>query len=365
MVGVDPEIGTSALRFWLATGSAALLVAAGVLVLALPQKRALTSVACSGIVVLGAILATSLAWMYFDRSLGRDRNAERQALETRAEQLTGRALAPGSALACLDATAGESVEVACEKALFASPASVAAATSYVAARLAVLSDLVAYAKRGGASIDNAMLPLRHSLEIDRFGFLAHALKMRDGCTSQHCPALELLHDRSHVIANLSANTLDHYLEHYQTVWAQPPEAPVAEAAHPEPTAMAQSTALGSHKVLVNIDFPTAASIPPISIMNPEPTGRVPPGVNAAAATNSNPPSASSPRRMHKQAANPPVQAGAVAAQAQNDPVWTPAVAGAPPPQTAATATATAAVPAANLASGARAPVQLNPFASSQ
>ena len=45
--------------------------------------------------------------------------------------------------------AGENVEAACEKALFAAPATVAAASSYVAARLTLLSDVVAYIKAGG------------------------------------------------------------------------------------------------------------------------------------------------------------------------------------------------------------------------
>ena len=52
--------------------------------------------------------------------------------EARAEQLGAQALAPGSPLACLNALAGDGVETACEKAMFVSPASVAAASSYVA-----------------------------------------------------------------------------------------------------------------------------------------------------------------------------------------------------------------------------------------
>ena len=48
-------------------------------------------------------------------------------LKLRAEELAAHALSPGSSLACLDALAGDSVETACEKALFASPANVAAA----------------------------------------------------------------------------------------------------------------------------------------------------------------------------------------------------------------------------------------------
>ncbi len=364
MVGVDPEMGSSVLRLWIAAGSAALLVAVCVLALARPRASLLSAVAHTAVVALAAILGAAMTWAFLDRAAVRDHDADRGALEMRAEELTARSLAPGSSLACLDALAGDSVEAACEKALFASPATVAIATSYVAARLALVSDMVAYVRHGGADIDSALLPLRHSLETDPFGFLAHALVVRDGCTSQSCQAIEVLHDSSRVRANLSAATLDRYLQHYLTVWAQSPDGPVAETTDGQPTATSQLAAQGPRKVLVNIDFPTAASIPPVSIMNPEPTGKVLPGVAAAAAANPNPPAAvatsAAPqaRRSHKQAANPPAQAATPSpppspsgAQAQVDPVWTPA-----PP---------AAAPQADFVSGGAAPVQLNPSSSPQ
>lgn len=337
MVGVNPK-----------TGSAALAVAVG-----------------TGGIALGAMLGASMAWSLLDRLPTRSHDADRRALEMRAEELTARALAPSSALACLDAVAGEGVEAACEKALFASPATVASATSYAAARLALLADMVAYVRTGGVGIDSTLLPLRRALEADAFGFVAHALAVRDGCTSQDCKALDILHDASRVRANLSGGTLDRYLERYLLVWAQPPDGAVADAALAQPDAPAQPSAPPPRKT-VNIDFPTAASIPPISIMNPEPTGKVVPGEAAAAAANANPPAASpsSSRRPKKQAGNPPAPAvapnvPASPAEAAVDPVWTPAPPG-PPPQAAA-----AAPPAANFASGGSAPVQLTPFASPQ
>ena len=66
--------------------------------------------------------------------------------------MTG-AIAPGSALSCLDEMAGEAVSTACEKAVFASPEAVAAAVKYVAAQLALLKDGTAYAMQ-----DSAMPP---------------------------------------------------------------------------------------------------------------------------------------------------------------------------------------------------------------
>jgi hypothetical protein len=363
MVGVDPEMGGAVLRLWVAAGSAAVLVA----ICAVACHGLRGNAARAGVVALGVIVGAAMTWALLASPVTQDHGADRRALEMRAQELTTRAMAPGSALACLDAVAGETVDAACEKALFASPATVAAATSYAAARLELLSDMAAYVKHGGRDIDAALLPLRHSLETDAYGFVAHALAVRDGCTSGNCKALDVLHDSSRVRANLSGQTLDRYLDRYLTAWTQQPDSPgpVADAATPTPAS--QPGAPGQRKVVVNIDFPSSASIPPVSIMNPEPGTKPTPAPASAAAANpaaaaataSVPPS----KKSRKQAANPPAPAAsaspAPAAPAeQPDPVWTPAPP-APPAQAAA------AAPAANFTSGAAGPVQLNPFGSPQ
>jgi hypothetical protein len=349
MLGVVPDIGASVLRLWVAAGSAALLVMVCALAFGWTRTR---SAARASVVVLGAILGASMAWAFLDAATVRDQSAERRALEMRAAKLTAQALAPGSALACLDALAGESVETACEKALFAAPATVATATSYAAARLALLADMVAYTGHGGPNIDSMLLPLRRSLEADRFGFVAHALAVRDGCSSQSCKALTLLHDSSRVRANLSGETLDRYLDHYLTVWNQAPDTPVADLISSPPGAMGSP---GGRKVSVNIDFPTASSIPPVSIMNPEPNRPVP----GAAAAEPNPAPSPASKRSRKQAASAPAQSTPPPpgdSTSQVDPVWTPATA------VAAPKAATAAVPGATIAApGGGTPVQLNPF----
>src|SRR5438045_5716340 len=115
----------------------------------------------------------------------------------RAGQLTAQALAPGSPSACLEGMAGENVEAACEKALFAGPAIVAAASSYIAARLNLLSDVAAYARNGG-NVDPILLLLRHSLEADRFGFVELMLVMRDVCTTGCCYFVVLVCDHERV-----------------------------------------------------------------------------------------------------------------------------------------------------------------------
>jgi hypothetical protein len=228
----------------------------------------------------------------------------------------------------------------------------------------------AYVKHGGgADIDGMRRPLRRSLETDSFGFLAHALAVRDGCSSQDCRALDALRDSSRVRANLSGRTLERYLDRYATAWAQTPDAPVPVAdagATGQPAAAPQPGGPGQRKVVVNIDFPTAASIPPVSIMNPEPGTKPSPPAGAGTA-NPSPPAAAAPtKRTRKQVTNnPPAQPAAPSPPAetlspagQADPVWTPAPQA--PPAAPAQAAAPSSAPAANFAGGAAAPLPLAP-----
>jgi hypothetical protein len=136
MLGIDPDVGH--LRFWVASGAAALLVLVCALALDWTRSRVIARLAVIG---LGAAFGAILAWAFLAGAAVRDLTAERHNLEMRAAQLAAQVLAPGSPLACLDATGGENVEAACEKALFAAPATVAAASSYTFARLALLSDM--------------------------------------------------------------------------------------------------------------------------------------------------------------------------------------------------------------------------------
>jgi hypothetical protein len=224
--------------------------------------------------------------------------------------------------------AGENVEAACEQALFAAPATVAAASSYVAARLTLLSDVVAYIKAGG-KLDSVLLPLRHSLEADRFGFVAHILAVRDGCTSGHCMALALLRDPERVRANLSAQTLDRYVDRYLQTWGQPSDAPLAEVA-PSATALAARQPAGPNhkKGVVDADFPSAASIPAIGIMNPEP--KTSPANAAADAKMGGTGSTRTPPRKNSnspaQALASPASLPATSFAPPVDPVWVPGTA---------------------------------------
>ncbi len=340
MLGVDSELGTSALRLWVAAGSAAaLLTFVAISLIGRPFAFPASRTFQVALVLMPAALGAVMVWAFLGREDIGNRGAERRAFELRAEELNARALAPGSPLACLDGVAGENVEAACEKALFATPASVASASSYVAARLSLLSSMSNYLKHSSADIDDVVAPLRHSLEIDRFGFLAHLLATRDGCTSQSCKSLAVLHDASRVRENLSARTLDRYLEHYLPVWAAASDGASADGAQSS-SSNAQSSVVSAHKV-VNVDFPSAASIPPVSIMNPEPGKPASPGVPAAASVN---PPASVPHHSRKQA-NGAASSGSGATT--TEPIWPEPVPPAPGGQ-----------PAAQSASSA--PIQLSP-----
>jgi hypothetical protein len=363
MLGVDPEFGASLVRLWIAAGSAALLVVLCAVAFLQPQVRLAANPALRiGFVVAGAVFGAVMTWAFLDRAILGGAAAERRALELRGQQLSSQVLIPGSPLACLDALVGESVEAACEKSLFASPATVASASAYVGAQLTLLANMTTFGQRQGIELEPMMVPLRRSLETDRFGFVAYVLAIRDGCTAQNCKTLSLFRDANRVRTNLTTAALERYLERYAAAWSAP-EVPLAEATQAPTGSTAAAAGQGSRKI-VNIDFPSASSIPAVSIMNPEPTGPVLPGVAAAAAANPNP-SAPAQRHARKQsspnpnaaAPNPNATLAGQSGQPAVEPIWPEPMPQAPPalaPQTAAAPTAPSPAPAT------AGPVQLTP-----
>jgi hypothetical protein len=363
MLGVDPEFGASLVRLWIAAGSAALLVVLCAVAFLQPQVRLAANPALRiGFVVAGAVFGAVMTWAFLDRAILGGAAAERRALELRGQQLSSQVLIPGSPLACLDALVGESVEAACEKSLFASPATVASASAYVGAQLTLLANMTTFGQRQGIELEPMMVPLRRSLETDRFGFVAYVLAIRDGCTAQNCKTLSLFRDANRVRTNLTTAALERYLERYAAAWSAP-EVPLAEATQAPTGSTAPAAGQGSRKI-VNIDFPSASSIPAVSIMNPEPTGPVLPGVAAAAAANPNP-SAPAQRHARKQsspnpnaaAPNPNATLAGQSGQPAVEPIWPEPMPQAPPalaPQTAAAPTAPSPAPAT------AGPVQLTP-----
>src|SRR5215831_6581107 len=164
---LDWATETFALPIWAVAAIVGLFVVGGVF--AFVQSSAneiLRAIVRSSVVFIGVVL---VVWIFLDRMAVRDREAERRALEAQISELTVRAAAPGSPLACLDAIAGDAVETACEKALFNSPEVTAAAVSYVSARLNLLAHGIEFTSRVDPGYGPALVALRQSLESDRFG----------------------------------------------------------------------------------------------------------------------------------------------------------------------------------------------------
>jgi hypothetical protein len=241
----------------------------GLLVLAFLRpdlaRRLLLPVAALAIFGLGIIAIV-------DRMAEGERFAERRALAQRNAQLTGAAMAPGSTLACLDGAAGETVENACERTVFGGPQSTAAAVAYMAARLTLLSDAFAFARHSDPDFAVSLAGLRRAIELDRFGIAAHVLAVRDGCTAERCDTFALLGDTNVIKSNLKAQVFDQYVSRYAANWNK--NAATAPVADRLPGAMAPVAILPEAPAKAPVpdkyDLPSSASIPPVSIMNPEP-----------------------------------------------------------------------------------------------
>jgi hypothetical protein len=132
MPGVDPAAGTLAVPIWLAGAAVAVFVVD----ILLAAERAGGVALITSLFRMGLIAAALLgAWLYVQLGdvAAKDPNpdSERHALDDRKTALMAGSIAAESALSCLDELAGEAVESACEKAVFASPESVASAVKYV------------------------------------------------------------------------------------------------------------------------------------------------------------------------------------------------------------------------------------------
>ena len=322
----DPATGTFALPLWAAAVVAVLLVTFGLLALVRAggggRVGALSRVA---LLLVGA----ASAWAVLEVRSGGSLTAERLALDQRAREMATRAVAPGSALACLDGTAGDTVEASCEKALFATPESTAAAVSYVVAQLSLLADGSDYAGRGGFGYESTLAGLRHAAEIDRYGIVAHVLAARDGCTADQCGAFALLHDTSRVSDNLVGRKYELYVSRHAPEWPPTAFSPVAVnvPSPPLPPSQAQAPvpASSAKSAPNNLFFPSSASIPPVSIMSAEPSVPQP---QAGAPGDAKPPTSPRKPAPPSQQARRPTNLNA---QPQARPAPAPAPAPAPPP----------------------------------
>jgi hypothetical protein len=318
MPDVDATAGTLAVPIWLAGAVAAVLVVAVLVAV----KRAGAVALITSLFRVGLIAAVVLGvWVYVQKSdvvAAKDPGpgSERRALDDRKTALMAGAIAPGSALSCLDELAGEAVEAACEKAVFASPEAVAAAVKYVTAQLGLLDDGTAYAQRGDGSYAAELAPLRAAVELDRFGLVAQVLKEREGCTVDRCDGLTRFRDSTRVLGNLRDRTFEEQVKKYTAIWNTPRPAEGVVAAVGPPVAL-PAAAPGPATVAPRYDFPSSKSIPPVSIMAPEaPAPREPrdaePAAQSAAVAPSTPASITPvpPRRPPQVRVAPPPRAAA-------------------------------------------------------
>ncbi|MCC6888426.1 MAG: hypothetical protein IT536_07840 [Hyphomicrobiales bacterium] len=294
--GFDSLIGTLPLPLWAAGALTALFVVFCAVALSRAGRDGLAGGAARlALVLVGAMLA----WFLLDGSTRPDAAAERRALEARASALTTRATMPGSALACLDAMAGDTVEDACERALFATPEAMAAAVSYVAAQVSLFADVNSFARRGNPEIEPLLIGLRRAIESDRYGLVAHVLATRDGCTATECLPLAHMRDGRRVADNLSRQTYQFYVTRHASAWPASAPGPTASAVPSAPsvpsvpsTSVPSATqplppgaaAFASPVVRPpgpGVFFPSSDSIPAVSIMTAEPGGGEPDATGAA------------------------------------------------------------------------------------
>ncbi len=274
-----------------------LTLAAGVfvgIIVMITLLRSERSVA-NGVLALLTLLAIGVAGVVTFRgfgSAGPVHSSEARPVQT--------AVAPLPQLSCIDELAGDAVLAACEKVLFGSAESVAAAVAYAASQITLLTSLgdVATANKGGGS---DLLALRRAIERDRYGLMAYVLTARDRCTPTACRAFRSLTEPRQIVSNMEDRVYESLVMRYAASWNTPQGAAGMIAALPPSLPTGKPT---------NAEFPTSASTPPVSIMTAEPP---------AGATPKPPPAAAAPAAPSAQrslAAPPPPAPAAAPTQAQ-------------------------------------------------
>jgi hypothetical protein len=291
----------------------------GIIVL-ITLLRAEKSVANGALTVI-TLLAIGVAGAATIRGFGPDGQAA--SAQTRQVQPVRAALPQ---LSCIDDLAGDAVLNACEKTLFGSAESSAAAVAYASSLITQLLE-AGDAASVGKNPSSEFLSLRRAVERDRYGLMAYVLMARDHCSPQACPAFRSLVDSRQVAANMDERVYENLITRYAPSWNAQAQG-VAGAGAGLVAALPPSMPTGKP---TNAEFPTSASTPAVSIMAPEPgPGAAKP---AAAAATRAPATAPPPAAAAPAPAAPKKQAAAKR---------TPA---APPVQIAPAAPAPAAAPA--------------------
>jgi hypothetical protein len=251
---------------WLTMGAAAFFT----LIVLITMLRADRSVA-NGALTLVTLVSIGIAVASTLR--GHEPSVRSVATETRSAPAPMSAL---PAMACIEDLSGDTVGQACEKVVFGSAESTAAAVKYASSmlsRLTALGDAATAQKTMGVE----MQAMRRAIEQDRYGLMAQVLVARDRCQPTACPAYRSLTDNHQIITNMDQRTFDNLVARYAPSWNAPQLTSAASPLAMMPPSMPTGRP-------TNAEFPSAANTPAVSIMSPEPgTGAKPPGAAAAAA----------------------------------------------------------------------------------
>ena len=227
-----------------------------------------------GLVALTAF-AGSAAWLAVYLGMVE----QRRAIETRIADLRAQAMTAGP-LACLERT-GDAVQAACGQSLFASPGTISAARVYTTTQFDLLIAAKRYSGPRTPQFDDAVVTLQRSLQEDPFGLTADVLTRRESCTEQRCPALALFANPARLADNIRNKIFEANVARYTAAWGAPqPAAPQAAAPSAAASAPVPKTApSGETRAPIpdKYELPSAASIPPVSIMTDEPPQRAAPG----------------------------------------------------------------------------------------
>jgi hypothetical protein len=298
------------------------LAAAGFfgVILLITLLRAEKSVANGALTVI-TLLAIAVAVAATIR--GFDSGSRLASADTRSAQPV---VAAPAALACIDDLAGDAVLNACEKVLFGSADSTAAAVAYAASQITRLTSLgdIATAERNTSP---ELQALRRAVERDRYGLMAYVLTVRDHCTPASCAAFGSLGTTQQIASNMDEHLYENLITRYAPSWNAP--APASSAAVPGTGVLGALPSSVPTGKPTNAEFPSAANTPPISIMTPEPAPK--PAPPAAAA----PPA---PRPAPAASPTPPAAAKKQATAKRPPPPAPVPIAPPPPASTAAPAT---------------------------
>jgi hypothetical protein len=262
MLHFDQATGVLTVPIWMSAAVAAVLV---VLVFMAVARSGMMRTLVSLLVLALAGYGAWLGWLVIERTDNSERVEEKRAFERRVSELTGRASAPGSVLSCLEGINNEALAAACERVVFENPENVAAVLAYTSARLHLLTDGIEMVSRTGLNLDGGLNVLRRGLEADRFGAVAYLMAQQPECLPSQCEMLGIFGDANRIRMNLQEKPFEALVAKYSPQWGQPSRTSAVDPSRNTASAIAPPAPVSS-----KYDLPSAASIPPVSIMNSEP-----------------------------------------------------------------------------------------------